>query len=150
MVILLALIPLTIAMVLRAQAQMQNIEAGRNLFLASERSVHENNYPRAIEQLEEAVSLWPELTGAWESLALCYHREGQQEKAYQTYERGIEKNPGNPDLRFGLGAMYLRDDRYELAMVTMDRLMEVDPSDLRAPRLRRHAETKLHKRASAP
>lgn len=149
LIILLLLAPVTLAMGLRAQGQLRNFEVARKLYLDSEQSVHQKDYPRAIEQLEEAVRLCPDLVAAWDSLGWCYFYVGQKEKAYQTMLHAGELHPDRVELPRGVAMMYALDHRYEDALASLDRAARADPTDPMVPRLRQRVE-RDYKRSSAP
>ncbi len=152
LIILLVLLPVAIGMSLRAGAQMRDFDTARKQYIASEQSIHEKNFPQAIERLEEAVRLCPDLKAAWDSLAWCYRATEQKEKGYDALQRGMRALPQVGELPRTLGLMYLLDQKHELALVELDKAARIDPTDPMTPRLRARAQKELdaYKRSKAP
>ena len=53
----------------------------------------------AIYRWEKAVELDPSYAAAYNDLAIAYEHEGQLEKARKAYERALELNPNNSQIR---------------------------------------------------
>lgn len=147
MVLFLLLMPITVLLALRAQAQVRDFNKARGLYIDSEQFVHTRDYPRAVENLEEAVRLCPDLISAWDSLAWCYYAQNQREKAYATLKQACQLHPSNGFLARQLGCMYLLDDKLDDAVAALEQAEKVDPTD---PLIAKFKEKALHKRSKAP
>ena len=53
----------------------------------------------AIYRWEKAVELDPTYAEAFNDLAIAYEHEGQLDKARKAYERALELQPNNPQIR---------------------------------------------------
>lgn len=53
----------------------------------------------AIYRWEKAVQIDPSYAAAYNDLAVGYEHEGQLEKARQAYEKALELEPNNPQIR---------------------------------------------------
>lgn len=67
---------------------MMRQEAARELLEAG-------NFVKAVEKIEELIDLYPEFWSAYNNLALAYFYVGKTEKAFETLDRVLDKNPGN-------------------------------------------------------
>jgi dienelactone hydrolase len=58
-----------------------------------------NHLPEAIDLLKLNVQMYPESSGAYESLGEAYWKAGQKELAIGSYKKALEKDPGNQDAK---------------------------------------------------
>lgn len=57
-------------------------------------------YAEALEDFKKAVEANPELTAAWDSLGLCYHKADNFQEAVKCYEKSLKLDPkGKPALK---------------------------------------------------
>ena len=73
----------------------------------------------AIYRWEKAVQLDPKYAAAYNDLAIAYEHEGQLDKARKAYEKALELDPNNQQVR----------QNYELFKEINDRATEGKPKD---------------------
>lgn len=72
----------------------------------------------AIYRWERAIELDPTYAAAYNDLAVAYEHEGKLDKARQSYEKAIELEPNNPQIR----------QNYDLFKEINDRSNSADPT----------------------
>jgi tetratricopeptide (TPR) repeat protein len=88
-----------------------------------------NDPKNAVQHLEQAVKLNPDMAEAWADL-------GQQRKLVQddagallAEKRAVQLNPDDEIARYRLGAEYLRQDQVKLALEQLQAAVRLDPTD---------------------
>jgi tetratricopeptide (TPR) repeat protein len=65
----------------------------------SQELIGDNHLPEAINLLKLNVVMYPDSSGAYESLGEAYGRAGQKELAIGSYQKALEKDPGNEEAK---------------------------------------------------
>ena len=65
----------------------------------SQELIGDNHLPEAINLLKLNVEMYPDSSGAYESLGEAYARAGQKELAIGSYQKALEKDPGNEEAK---------------------------------------------------
>jgi len=96
-------------------------------------SIHNQRqeYARSAELLHKAVaaapdSARPRIIG---DLGITYDMMGKPEEAMKTYLDALKMNPGNKDLLFNLGRLYLMRDDYANAINQLTEVLKLNPED---------------------
>lgn len=84
-----------------------------------------------LRELEQAAFYSPEMTAITLQIADHHYAEGDLDRALPRYEAVLEREPHNEAVLLKLAAIYERQERFELALVTLDRLLALKPGDLR-------------------
>jgi Tfp pilus assembly protein PilF len=86
-----------------------------------------NNYPKAAEQFEKAVAIYPEYDTAFNNLGVMYYQMGQSDKARAAFERSVALNDKNADGDRNLARMLIHDRNYNRAQDLLKKSLMVEP-----------------------
>jgi len=84
----------------------------------------------AIEQFEKYATNGGVDASVYYGLAQLYRGDNKFDKAISTLQRGLEKNPGNKDLRSEIVNIYLASGNEQKAITELQDLVEKDPSSV--------------------
>ncbi|HYE11604.1 MAG TPA: tetratricopeptide repeat protein, partial [Patescibacteria group bacterium] len=85
-----------------------------------------NQYAKAIEAKEKAVSIEPNNAEYWDSLSTSYHLDGQYAKAIETAEKAVSIDPNNACLWDGLGLSYHSEGQYAKAIEAKEKAVSIE------------------------
>ncbi len=123
------LLPIALAMSLRAHAQWRDFERARALYARADEELHHKHLPKAIEHLETVIQLCPDYLAAWDLLAHCYLESKQPDRAIEVLQEACRVHPKISQLRTTLGLVYVRLEQPEKAFEQFDAAMKLDPND---------------------
>jgi len=83
---------------------------------------------RAIQLIEKAIAICPNISGFHSNLAMAYKDHGQFQPALDHYIKALELNPKNPTIHFNLGALYQTFDKYEEAQNSYNQSLTLSPN----------------------
>jgi len=88
-------------------------------------------YERGAEYLQKAVAVAPDsakprIIG---ELGIVYDTMGRGEEAMKMYQDALQLTPGNKDLMFNLGRLYLMRDDYSNAINQLTEVLKLNPED---------------------
>jgi len=86
-----------------------------------------NDYPKAAEQFEKAVAIYPEYDTAYNNLGVMYYHMGQTEKARAAFERSVALNDKNADGDRNLARMLIHEGNYSRAEELLRKSLIVEP-----------------------
>jgi len=86
-----------------------------------------NDYPKAAEQFEKAVTIYPEYDTAHNNLGVMYYQMGQTDKARAAFERSVALNDKNADGDRNLARMLIHDGNYTRAQDLLKKSLIVEP-----------------------
>ena len=86
-----------------------------------------NDYPKAAEHFEKAVTIYPEYDTAYNNLGVMYYQMGQTDKARTAFERSVELNDKNADGDRNLARMLIHDGNYTRAQDLLKKSLVVEP-----------------------
>lgn len=95
---------------------------GRTLVLADRAS-------DAVAYLEEAQNRFPGDEDIQTMLLNAYTLSGETDRAIERYVEAIERQPDNGAFRYNYGALLLQAERYDEAIVQLQRATELDPTN---------------------
>jgi len=98
------------------------LKAGDNLYA-------EQKYAEALLEYEKTLNQNPELTEAYEKIALCHLRLNDTEKAVENFKKVLERNPQSPEVLINLSAIYFEKGDLEEGMKYFKLLDEKSLSD---------------------
>ncbi|UCE49215.1 MAG: tetratricopeptide repeat protein [Phycisphaerales bacterium] len=106
--------------------------------LAHKAAAHErlHEFEKAVTDYRAVLELEPGHARAWNSLGVCLRELGNEEEAIQCYEESTTADPTFTDPLFNLAALYSTHREYTKAIPYVSRLLEIDPHDFRAIKLR--------------
>lgn len=110
-----------------------NIEIGQNpedgsLYAARGEQFYLNeSYDEALSDLQQAVTLAPDIIAYWHLLADIYLDYYKSRQALETLEACVEKFPGDKLSRLKLAEFQLILKMYEASLATLDQLEIIDP-----------------------
>lgn len=120
--------------------QNSNPLISKNLAIAQQAL---GNFPEAIRYWEHTANLWEQnlnkaedvlrlkhdLIRAYEQLAVCHGKAGQSWYLKKTYQRILELDPQNLQVKSKLAEHYLEDRSLEEAFALLDELVEEEPEN---------------------
>jgi tetratricopeptide (TPR) repeat protein len=80
-----------------------------------QRALAAGDLPRAMQRLQQAVTLLPTNALAWNEYGVACHRAGQLTNAAMAYLRALQWNPDLLEARYNLGCVYLELGQFEPA-----------------------------------
>jgi tetratricopeptide (TPR) repeat protein len=102
--------------------------ATQGFLLEAERAKGVDN-SRYIHALEQAAFFSPDMTAITLQIADYYYGEGDWQRSQPYYEAVLEREPHNEAVLLKLAAIYEKKEKFELALVTIDRLLAFKPGD---------------------
>jgi len=88
-------------------------------------------YPAAIQKLEQVITIDPHYMKAYDNLGLCYEAAGRLEDAMTTYQRAVDLNrqskPVSPWPPLNLGSLLVKLERFEDAEKYLRDSLLADP-----------------------
>src|SRR6185437_1403658 len=104
-------------------------EAAYPRYLRAKIYTAQNNAPKALAQLEQAVALRPDFAEAWSDLGLARKAAQDDAGALTAFERAVELNPADAVAQYRLGAEYLRARRPGKAVQHLQQAYRLNPED---------------------
>lgn len=86
-----------------------------------------NDYPKAAEQFEKAVSLYPQYDTAFNNLGVMYFQMKEIEKARAAFEKSVALNDRNADADRNLARILVHDGNYTRAEELLKKSLVVEP-----------------------
>ena len=87
----------------------------------------QNDFPKAAEQFEKAVSLYPEYDSAYNNLGVMYFRMNQPDKARAAFERSVALNDKNADADRNLARILISEGNFARATELLNKSLVVEP-----------------------
>lgn len=100
----------------------------RDLQTKAQEHISRNEWPEAIELLEQARQAEPENPYVLGPLAFCYSRHRQHPQAIELYRRLCQLEPEVARWPYGLGYQYYDQQQYAQAIEYFDRALEIEPN----------------------
>lgn len=88
--------------------------------------------PLTAAELEEKAKADPDNVGVLVELAQACQREGNVQKAVETYEKAVSLEPGRDDLKDLLAGSYVSAGRYDQAVKILEEVISRNPGDKEA------------------
>jgi tetratricopeptide (TPR) repeat protein len=108
----------------------ENIKASSTQkYLLQAESYQNTDKEKYIQALQQAHFFSPEMTGITLKIAAFFYGENQWDRSLPFYEAAQEKEPYNQDVLLKLAAIYEKNGKFDLALVTLDRLLAFNPGD---------------------
>ena len=86
-----------------------------------------NDFPKAAEQFEKAVRLYPQYDTAFNNLGVMYYQMNQTEKARAAFERSVALNDRNADADRNLARILIYDQNFARAEDLLKKSLMVEP-----------------------
>jgi tetratricopeptide (TPR) repeat protein len=103
-------------------------EATQRFLLEAEKA-RNTDKAKTIQALEQAAFFSPEMTAITLQIADYYYAENDWQRSLPYYESILEKEPHHEAVLLKLAAIYEKNEKFDLAMVTLDRLLALKPGD---------------------
>ncbi|MGE5324725.1 MAG: tetratricopeptide repeat protein [Actinomycetota bacterium] len=94
----------------------------------------QRQWSRAIVLYKQALQLDPNFPDAWNSLAYCYARTGDFDKASQAMQRYADLLPGQPNPHDSYGEILMMAGRYQQALAEYHTALKLDPGFVESQR----------------
>jgi tetratricopeptide (TPR) repeat protein len=89
---------------------------------------------KALEQYEAIYASDPAFKDTAYAIALIHHNKGEMEKAEPYFEKALSLAPTNGDLLIAQGQNFIKEKKYDKAVVPLQKFLEVaKPDDMRRP-----------------
>ena len=117
------------------KSKANNYEADGTLYYLLFHCYFKNNtgdMAKSKETLLEGVSKYPQNNNLIESMTMFYSREGSTEDPEEVFgliKSAIDADPQNVDLWAGLGNVYLKSERWDEAIETYTKAVELQPEN---------------------
>lgn len=112
--------------------QQNKLETLSNQFLQTGIDQYLNkDYTAATKSFQAALSIAPNSSYSGETsqyLVQTYLKLEQTDKAIETYQQAIKRNPSDDQMHSALGQLYYSEERYEEASAQYKSAMEINPS----------------------
>ena len=82
-------------------------------------AIRQRNYKEALRNLEIATVVAPDWAPAWVNLGVTYGRLGDEDAAFDAYQRALIVEPGNSSALINLSKMYQAQGRFEEARTAL-------------------------------
>ncbi len=112
-------------------------------------SLRAGDTQRAVEQLKQAVALYPEFSLALNELGVIYQQLGQIDKAVEALRAAVNVAPEVFEIRLNLGLVLLKSKQFSDADVQLRRAIELKDSSTFAHLQRGKVLIQLHQYADA-
>ncbi len=86
-----------------------------------------NDFPKAAEQFEKAVTIYPQYETAFNNLGVMYYQMNQTEKARAAFERSVALNDRNADADRNLSRILIHDGNFARAEELLKKSLMVEP-----------------------
>jgi tetratricopeptide (TPR) repeat protein len=86
-----------------------------------------NDFPKAAQQFEKAVSIYPQYDTAFNNLGVMYYQMNQTEKARKAFEQSVSLNDRNPDADRNLARILVQDGDFARAEDLLRKSLSVEP-----------------------
>jgi tetratricopeptide (TPR) repeat protein len=86
-----------------------------------------NDYTKAAEQFEKAVTLFPQYDSAFNNLGVMYFHMNQVEKARAAFEKSVALNDKNADADRNLARILINDGNFARAQELLHKSLMVEP-----------------------
>ena len=83
------------------------------------------NYEGALKDLEVYVYENPQNANGWNLIGFASRKLERYDDAELYYKTGLEIDPNHDDILAYQGELYLETDRYDLALLNLDKLTEI-------------------------
>jgi tetratricopeptide (TPR) repeat protein len=98
-------------------------------YLRQAEAVLNSDKKKYVECLEQAHFFSPEITAITLKIGDFFYGENEWPRSRPFYEAALEQEPYNQDVLQRLAAIYEKDGKFDLALVTLDRLLALKPGD---------------------
>ncbi len=98
-------------------------------FLLEAEKAKSSDKAKYIHALEQAALFSPEETAITLQIADYYYGENDWPRCLPYYESVLEKDPHNEAVLLKLASIYEKKEKFDLAIVTLDRLLALKPGD---------------------
>ena len=86
-----------------------------------------NDFQKAAEHFEKAVSIYPQYETAFNNLGVMYYQMGQTDKARAAFEKSVSLNDRNADADRNLSRILMQDGNYARAEELLKKSLVVEP-----------------------
>jgi len=97
--------------------------------------LEEGAFLEGITAARAACAAEPTSAGRLELLAKCYHRLGENRRAFALLRRALSHEPDNRSVLLNLGRLHLAYDQQEQALPYIQQVLDADPEDQEAQTL---------------
>ena len=103
-------------------------EAERFLQKAADIYLSKEKVEDAEEILNDILQIRPDTINVYNSLGVLYRKKGDFKRALSSYEKAIKIHPGQPQIHYNTGRLWLELKKPEEAKKHFKKALEIDPS----------------------
>jgi tetratricopeptide (TPR) repeat protein len=112
---------------LRTSKENQN-QALHLVHQANDRAL-QNDFPGALDLLQQALEKYPDYDAAYSQLAKLYYSAGDIGKASDAISRALELSPYQPDFLYVQGKIFEKQRKFDEALSDFERATLVNPKE---------------------
>jgi len=101
---------------------VQAIENLGGIYLAN------NQIDAAMVVFRDLLNRRPNLSVAYDHVAICYVHKGDMSRAIQYFEKSVELDPENVNRLYNLASAYIQSGAIEKAKLVLQKIVELDPT----------------------
>ena len=98
-------------------------------FLLDAEKAKDTDKAKYIRALEQAAWFSPDMTAITLQIADHYYGENDWQRSLTYYEAALEKEAHNEAVLLKLAALYEKKEKFDMALMTLDRLLALKPGD---------------------
>lgn len=111
------------------QALRENRMQAKHLVEQAKNLAIKNDFPGAIDLLQQAQARDPTYSFTYSQLAKIYYSAGELEKASEAISQAIERDPYQPDSLYVQGKILERQEKFDEALVVFRKVVLISPRE---------------------
>jgi tetratricopeptide (TPR) repeat protein len=113
-------------------AEMNIPKGAHKLFAKASDAIAAQDWKKAINQLNQAVAIYPQYVQAYTNLGVVYHRMGDRENERTALQTAITLDDHYAPAWVNMGWMAIAQQNYPAAETALDRAASLDPTNAQA------------------
>jgi tetratricopeptide (TPR) repeat protein len=107
-------------------------KSAHKLFAKASDSIAAQDWKKAIDQLNQAIAIYPQYVQAYTNLGVVYHRTGDRENERIALQKAISFNDHYAPAWVNMGWMAIAQQDYPSAETALDKAASLDPTNSQA------------------
>ncbi len=97
----------------------------------------------ALRHFEHASGVMPESAAVYNRIGISFRKLGRHNKSRENFEKALTLEPGDPNLHFNLGRLYLDMQDWNACLDSAETALKLDPAFAEAAKLAAYCKKKL-------
>lgn len=114
---------------IRSRYDYIKVTATQRLLQEAENHRLQSRPDEFVRALEKALQYSPEMVSIWSQIADFHYGNGAWNESLPYYEAVLEKQPFNQEVMFRLVDLYEKSGKFDMALVDVQKLLELRPGD---------------------